>query len=238
VTARPLCRALGPLVVAAVIALAPAVAAAEPTPPTDGSTLPTPPEGQPAPDTTAAPPPPTPGDPPAPDEPPLPEPPPVPELPPVVLEPLPELVPPPPPLGRAVECDVVTAPVPKEVTVVAAGFRVHPCLASRVTALVEAAARNSVTLTGGGWRSHQRQIELRRAHCGTTDYAIWEMPSGRCRPPTARPGRSRHERGLAIDFDNCSTRATTCWLWLNHHAAAYGLHNLPSEPWHWSVDGH
>jgi LAS superfamily LD-carboxypeptidase LdcB len=123
-------------------------------------------------------------------------------------------------------------------TAVVAGIRVHPCLASRVTTMVDAAAAQGVRLTGGGWRSHERQIELRRAHCGTTDYAIWEMPSARCTPPTARPGRSMHERGLAVDFNSCSTRDTACWIWLNANAAGYGFFNLPSEPWHWSTDGH
>ena len=27
------------------------------------------------------------------------------------------------------------------------------------------------------------------------------------------------------------------FVWLTEHAADYGLENLPSEPWHWSVDG-
>ena len=160
---------------------------------------------------------------------------------PVPVDPPPIVLPPPPlwlPLpGRAVECDDVTGPVPLEKTVVAAGIRVHSCLASRVKALVAMAASHAVVLKGWGWRSNQRQIELRRAHCGTTDYAIWSMPSNRCSPPTARPGQSRHERGLAIDFSNCSTRVTVCWTWLNHHAPLFGLYNLPSEPWHWSVDG-
>ena len=26
--------------------------------------------------------------------------------------------------------------------------------------------------------------------------------------------------------------------WLNAHGATYGFYNLPSEPWHWSVNGH
>jgi LAS superfamily LD-carboxypeptidase LdcB len=64
------------------------------------------------------------------------------------------------------------------------------------------------------------------------------MPAGQCHPPTARPGTSMHELGLAIDFYNCSSRSSRCWQWLNANAARFGFHNLPSEPWHWSVDGH
>ncbi|MGI9596067.1 MAG: M15 family metallopeptidase [Acidimicrobiales bacterium] len=67
------------------------------------------------------------------------------------------------------------------------------------------------------------------------------MPSSQCRPPTARPGRSQHERGLAIDFTynggSISTRSNKGFKWLNANAATYGLKNLASEPWHWSTTG-
>ena len=49
-----------------------------------------------------------------------------------------------------------------------------------------------------------------------------------------------HEKGLAIDF-TCGggtvQRGTACFSWLERHAGAYGLSNLPSEPWHWSANG-
>ena len=56
-------------------------------------------------------------------------------------------------------------------------------------------------------------------------------------PPTARPGTSMHEQGLAIDFDHCNSHSTSCGRWLNRHAASFGFYNLPSEPWHFSVNG-
>jgi LAS superfamily LD-carboxypeptidase LdcB len=69
------------------------------------------------------------------------------------------------------------------------------------------------------------------------------MPASRCSPPTAIPGTSQHERGLAIDF-TCNggpigqrDHGNPCYLWLSAHAASYGLHNLPSEAWHWSTTG-
>jgi hypothetical protein len=117
------------------------------------------------------------------------------------------------------------------------GITVHQQIAAQVDALITAAARDGLSLTGSGYRSPARQIELRIAHCGGSHYAIYSAPASSCSPPTARPGSSMHERGLAIDFNNCSSDATRCWQWLNAHAAAYGLHNLPSEPWHWSTDG-
>ena len=92
-------------------------------------------------------------------------------------------------------------------------------------------------LSGGGYRDSSSQIALRRAHCGTSDYAIYEMSPSQCSPPTARPGQSNHERGLAIDFNNCSTRSSACFRWLAANAASFGFRNLPSEPWHWSVNG-
>jgi hypothetical protein len=114
---------------------------------------------------------------------------------------------------------------------------VHQQIAGQVDALIAAAAQDGLTLTGSGYRSTTRQIELRIAHCGGSHYAIYVAPASSCSPSTARPGSSMHERGLAIDFDSCSTHATRCWQWLNAHATTYGLYNLPSEPWHWSTDG-
>jgi hypothetical protein len=110
-------------------------------------------------------------------------------------------------------------------------------IASNLQSLLDHAARDGLGLCGWGYRDSQRQIELRRAHCGTSHYAIYEAPASSCSPPTARPGQSLHERGLAVDFENCSTRSTACFQWLNRHASSYGLYNLPSEPWHWSIDG-
>jgi LAS superfamily LD-carboxypeptidase LdcB len=114
-------------------------------------------------------------------------------------------------------------------------------IATNVQSLLDAANADGVVLCGGGYRDPQEQIELRMAHCGTSDYAIYEMPSSQCSPPTARPGTSMHEQGLAIDF-TCNGGGTvssgdTCFVWLSNHAADYGLYNLPSEAWHWSTNG-
>jgi hypothetical protein len=117
------------------------------------------------------------------------------------------------------------------------GITVHSSIAGHVAELVAAAEADGLTLTGTGYRSNRQQIELRRAHCGTTHYAIYEAPPSSCSPPTARPGTSMHERGLAIDFDRCATRSSACWQWLSSHADAFGFYNLPSEPWHWSTNG-
>ena len=121
------------------------------------------------------------------------------------------------------------------------GITVNSAIAGQVEALLAAAEADGFTFTGGGHRSPERQIELRRQNCGTSYYAVYEMPSSQCSPPTARPGRSMHERGLAIDF-NCrgglvDSRSDPCFEWLAANATRFGLYNLPSEPWHWSVNG-
>ncbi|HEY6414679.1 MAG TPA: D-alanyl-D-alanine carboxypeptidase family protein [Acidimicrobiales bacterium] len=114
-------------------------------------------------------------------------------------------------------------------------------ISGNVQALLNDAAASGVMLCGGGYRDPQEQIELRRAHCGTSNYAIYQMPASQCSPPTAVPGTSMHEQGLAIDF-TCGGGGTVssgdeCWGWLQANAVGYGLYNLPSEPWHWSTNG-
>jgi hypothetical protein len=117
------------------------------------------------------------------------------------------------------------------------GITVNCVIESQLTAMVNAARADSLNLTGGGYRNPSEQIRLRREHCGSSYYAIYQMSPGACHPPTARPGQSQHEVGLAIDFHNCSYRSTACYQWLSAHASTYGFYNLPSEPWHWSTSG-
>ncbi len=121
------------------------------------------------------------------------------------------------------------------------GIRVHNSISGKVDSMLGAAAAAGINLSGGGYRSAEAQIQTRRNNCGTSNYAIYQMPSSQCRPPTARPGSSQHERGLAIDFTyNGSlirSRNNAGYRWLAANAASYGFYNLPSEPWHWSTTG-
>jgi hypothetical protein len=121
------------------------------------------------------------------------------------------------------------------------GIVVNVAMADNLEGFLAAMAARGYSLGGGGYRSSDSQIRLRRAHCGTSDYAIWEMPASRCRPPTARPGRSAHERGLAVDFTYqgsiIRSRSQAVFQVMAELAPAYGLSNLPSEPWHWSTTG-
>ncbi len=133
-------------------------------------------------------------------------------------------------------------PIPPNSEIIkVAGFWVHESIAFNVEAMITQATADGINLGGGGWRDSQRQIELRRKHCGTSDYAVYEMPSSQCSPPTARPGASMHERGLALDLTYngalIGTRNNDGYRWLAANAGSYGFINLPSEPWHWSTNG-
>jgi LAS superfamily LD-carboxypeptidase LdcB len=121
------------------------------------------------------------------------------------------------------------------------GIWVNRSIAGNVRALLDSASAAGVNLSGGGFRDPEQQVALRRAHCGTTQYDIYEKPASQCSPPTAVPGRSMHERGLAIDFKYngslITSRSSAGYQWLAANAARFGLYNLPSEPWHWSTNG-
>lgn len=114
------------------------------------------------------------------------------------------------------------------------GITVDASIAGQLQDMLSAAAADGLILTGSGWRSNARQIQLRTIN-GCPD--VWNSSPSSCRVPTAIPGTSMHEQGLAIDFDNCSYRGSACYIWLSNNANGYGFFNLPSEPWHWSVNG-
>jgi LAS superfamily LD-carboxypeptidase LdcB len=122
------------------------------------------------------------------------------------------------------------------------GIEVATSLANQLAQLLEAAKASGLVLTGSGYRNIYDQITIRKQYCGTTDYDIWDRPSWECSPPVARPGRSMHEKGLAVDFtgpngDLVRTHDSPTYQWLAANAARFGLFNLPVEPWHWSING-
>ncbi len=148
-------------------------------------------------------------------------------------------VPPPPP-------PATPTPVPStngalDIRDAGKGIRVDVSILADIQRLLADAEAAGIDLAGGGYRDPAAQIQTRRNNCGTSNYAIYEMPARQCRPPTARPGRSMHEQGKAIDFTYngrlIRSRSGPGWNWLNANAAKYGLKNLPSEPWHWSTNG-
>jgi D-alanyl-D-alanine carboxypeptidase len=118
------------------------------------------------------------------------------------------------------------------------GITVNKIVAYPFQRMIDDAARGGIQLSGGGFRTKQQQIALRTTN-GCPD--IWTAPASSCRVPTAIPGRSLHELGLAIDLTSgkrtISDRKSAAYKWLAAHARSYGFVNLPSEPWHWSITG-
>jgi hypothetical protein len=121
------------------------------------------------------------------------------------------------------------------------GITVNRSIAAQLDAMLAAAVADGVVLGGTGYRDPAQQIELRKQHCGASYYEIYEMPPFLCVPPTAIPGSSMHEQGLAVDFTwkgkSITGQDNPAFVWLAANAAKYGFYNLPSEPWHWSISG-
>jgi D-alanyl-D-alanine carboxypeptidase len=118
------------------------------------------------------------------------------------------------------------------------GITVNKIIAVPFQRMIDDAAKAGIPLSGGGFRTQAQQIALRTIN-GCPD--IWTAPSSSCRVPTAIPGRSLHEIGLAIDMTSnkksINDRKSAAFKWLAANAGKYGLTNLPSEPWHWSITG-
>ena len=147
---------------------------------------------------------------------------------------------------------------------------VHRCVQANIEQLFVDINRDlvGIDVSGYGWRSNDQQRALRRSNCGTwvkneatgeqeyvepTEDEIMNKSSRGCSPETARPGHSRHQRGVAIDFSVrgggaiCYKKAVcdgqdpeshhSVFNWLKNNAARYGLEKLSSEAWHWSIDG-
>ena len=147
--------------------------------------------------------------------------------------------------GGPAACAAVSGAVPASQTVPVRHRRgtttVHRCIAPHVAALFAAAQAAGLPLGGGGYRDPAGQIRTRRNNCGPSSYDIYEKPSTACRPPTAKPGPSMPERGLAIDF-TCGGPTVRlgdqCSRWLLANSKRFGLTNWPQESWHYSSNGH
>ena len=118
------------------------------------------------------------------------------------------------------------------------GITVNKTIAYTVKHMIDDAAKAGVPMSGGGFRTREQQIKLRVTN-GCPD--IWTAPASSCRVPTAIPGRSLHEIGLAIDMTyggrTIPNHENVAYQWLAANASRYGFVNLPAEPWHWSITG-
>src|SRR5262245_32158665 len=100
-------------------------------------------------------------------------------------------------------------------------------LQRRFNALSAAAKKAGYNIgIGSGYRTVEEQMQLRKDN-GCPD--IWQSPASSCHIPTAIPGRSNHNHGLAIDF----TGSDEADAWVAANASRFGLH-LPvqGENWH------
>jgi hypothetical protein len=110
--------------------------------------------------------------------------------------------------------------------------RVASIIYARLTAMLEAAKKDGVDIKiSSGFRSYERQAELYEANCGSG--------SRTCNPPTAKPGTSNHETGIAVDFHSIDRYARNNvgnekWYWLIDNSYDYGFFQLNVECWHWS----
>lgn len=145
---------------------------------------------------------------------------------------------------EAAEAAVTATPLGGGLTSVG-GITVASTLAPQLEALLEAARADGIVLGGSGYRSPQTTARLRAVN-GCPD--VYDSPASACRVPTARPGQSMHEQGLAIDFTYQGRticyprRASACsgnaaFDWLTANAARFGLQVLDTEAWHWSTNG-
>jgi hypothetical protein len=109
---------------------------------------------------------------------------------------------------------------------------VNPELARRFLSMQGAAAAAGFQLgVGSGLRSVQEQEVLRRKN-GCPD--VYQSPASSCRVPTAIPGRSNHNHGLAIDISG--SKAAKAWANANGHL--FGLHfPVSGEDWHVEMVG-
>ena len=112
------------------------------------------------------------------------------------------------------------------------GITVNAKIVARWQWLIAKARSQGITLSGGGFRSYESQIALRKAHCGTSEYAIYQMSARACSPDTARPGTSFHETGHAVDL-RMSKRV---YGFMQRYGPEVGIYRtVPSEWWHWST---
>ncbi|MBY5164174.1 D-alanyl-D-alanine carboxypeptidase family protein, partial [Salsipaludibacter albus] len=148
-------------------------------------------------------------------------------------------------LAGGSDVELVTVWADRGDGVMIGGITVSTVIGQQVQELLAAAAADGIVLGGGGYRTPMTTVRLREAN-GCPD--IYDSPASSCRIPTAIPGRSMHERGLAIDFSyNGQTlcfgsgprgcRGNRAFDWLAANAAEFGLQGSSVEAWHWSLNG-
>lgn len=112
-------------------------------------------------------------------------------------------------------------------------YMMNQLLAGRIQSLIAGARNAGFNITpGSGYRSEEEQAKLRTEN-GCPD--VWNSPASACRVPTAIPGHSNHNHGLAMDLNFGGNKAAAAWA--NEHGADYGLvFPVRGEDWHVELD--
>ncbi|NTX08229.1 D-alanyl-D-alanine carboxypeptidase family protein [Myxococcus sp. CA051A] len=102
------------------------------------------------------------------------------------------------------------------------GHRLHRDTATALERMATEATKDGLVLrVTSGYRSLREQRWL---------YEEYRRGRGN---KAARPGRSNHQRGLAVDLV-IGQRTSKRYLWLEANACRFGFRRtVPSEPWHW-----
>lgn len=120
------------------------------------------------------------------------------------------------------------------------GIDFNVAIEKNVKAILDGARAAGIDFSGsGGFRSYDEQVRLRSVN-GCAD--IFTADASTCSPPTAKPGNSMHEWGLALDLREKGSSGfmrsgSAGFKWMVENQSVHGLKNLPSEPWHWSTTG-
>ena len=137
--------------------------------------------------------------------------------------------------GNLIKIKLCKVSVPQQPTI-----NVNADIATNVFNLLTEAANAGILFTGfSGFRTMQAQLDAGKAN-GCNPWPNWTSSRQCTIRPTAPPGFSNHQMGLAIDFKQGGgliNKSSSGYKWLVQNANKYGLYNWPVEDWHWSVDG-
>jgi len=103
--------------------------------------------------------------------------------------------------------------------------RVAKPVAVYVKSMIAAAKADKVTLrVTSGFRTYAKQAELYKK------FLIKKQP------PTAKAGRSKHQSGIAVDFNVHMDKGAYEWMVKNAYRFGF-VRTVPRERWHWEYRG-
>lgn len=115
--------------------------------------------------------------------------------------------------------------------------KINSSFADSFLAMKEKAKRDGINLIiNEGFRTMPQQQAIYNERY--TNGVLNEI--GKIKGPSAKPGYSKHQNGIAIDI-NTGGFDTAIYSWLDRNAASYGFTNTgkrfnPPESWHWEFN--